>query len=460
MLKKSIFILFISISLFANSLYLNKLYSYDKQMQYANESQMLKIFHSLQNIYIKSIINSDDELKKQTLKRLIKSSKILKFNYSNYARELATFNDGLVEKFMVKSVNKKKKKPKKETTLKLIHFYMNSSFIKLDFNIVVDKKNVKIFTLKGRKYYRKVFDFSAFLLIKPKITKSKIIQEVKLAQYNRKTMRLVLQSKKKRTYYLKYGKNTLYIYLSKQKTAKKINKKQSIIYKSFNPKNKIIVLDPGHGGKDSGAIGYKRRYEKKAVLAIALKCAKELKKRGYKVYLTRSRDYFVKLRSRTSYANRKNADLFISIHANAAPKKSKYLALKGLETFFLSPDRSNRSKNVAALENKSDMEDMDYYSKNVFLNFMNREKIIQANKMALDIQQAMLKSLRLKYKVIDGGVREAPFWVLVGAQMPAILIETGYITNPTEGERLFNFRYQQLLAKGIADGVDNYFLKN
>jgi len=456
MLKKLIFIVFISVSLFANSLYINKIYTYDKQMRYANESQMLKIFHSLQNIYIKSIINNNDELKKQVLKRLVKSSKILKFNYSSYARELATFSDDVVPKITQKPI----KKIKKNSILKLTKFYFNSTFIKLEFNKTINKKNIKTFILKGKKYYRKVFDFNAFLTIKPKKQKSKVIQDIKLAQYNTKTMRLVLQSKHKKTFYLKYSKNSLYIYFSKQKTIKEKKQKQTITYKAFNPKNKIIVIDPGHGGKDSGAIGYKRRYEKRAVLAIALKCAKELKKRGYKVYLTRSGDYFVTLRNRTRYANRKNADLFISIHANAAPRKSKYLVSKGLETFFLSPDRSNRSKNVAALENKSDMEDMDYYSKNVFLNFMNREKIIQANKMALDIQQAVLKSIRTKYRVIDGGVREAPFWVLVGAQMPAILIETGYITNPTEGERLFNFRYQQLLAKGIANGVDNYFLKN
>ncbi len=460
MLKKSIFIVFISISLFANSIYLDKIHLYDKQMKYANESQMLKIFHSLQGIYIKSIINSDDELKKETLKRLIKSSKVLKFDYSSYARELSGLSDNFTRNLIVKPPKKKPKKPKKIVALKLTKIYANSSFVKLEFDREVSKKSVKIFTLAGKKYYRKIFDFKAFLPFKPKIKKPKILQDIKLAQYNTKTMRLVLQTKRKKTYYPKYIKNILYIYFSKQTKRKKVQKKQSVVFRQFNPKNKIIVLDPGHGGKDSGAIGYKRRYEKRAVLAIALKCAKELKKRGYRVYLTRSRDYFVKLRSRTSYANRKHADLFISIHANAAPRKSKYLISKGLETFFLSPDRSNRSKNVAALENKSDIEDMDYYSKNVFLNFMNREKIIQANKMALDIQQGVLKSLRTKYRVVDGGVREAPFWVLVGAQMPAILIEAGYITNPTEGERLFNFRYQQLLAKGIVDGVDNYFLKN
>jgi len=457
MLKKTTIIFFLSLSLFASSLYLNKLHSYDKQMRYANESEMLKIFHSLQNIYIKSIINNNDNLKEETLKRLVKSSKILHFDARSYEKELANYTDIAVKKLILPKI---KKKPKKVIPLKMVSFFVNSSYIRLTFNSNIDKSKLKIFTLSGKKYYRKIFDFTAFLSTKPRIRKPKILQNIKIAQYNKKTMRLVLQTKKAKRYYLYYLKNKLYIKFYKPRKNKKTKIIPSYDYNSFNPRSKIIVLDPGHGGKDSGAIGYKRRYEKRAVLAIALKCAKALRKKGYKVYLTRTSDVFVTLRNRTQYANRKHADLFISIHANAAPRKSKYLVLKGLETFFLSPDRSNRSKNVAALENRSDMKSMDYYSKNIFLNFMNREKIIQANKLALDIQQGILKSLRRKYRVVDGGVREAPFWVLVGAQMPAILIETGYITNPTEGTRLFNFRYQELLAKGIVDGVDNYFFKN
>lgn len=115
---------------------------------------------------------------------------------------------------------------------------------------------------------------------------------------------------------------------------------------------------------------------------------------------------------------------------------------------------------MAALENKSDMKEMDYFSKQTFLNVFNREKIIAANKAALDVQQGMLNALRISYKVRDGGVREAPFWVLVGAQMPSILIEVGYITNPTEAMRMFNITYQTKIAKGIADGIDSYFMKN
>jgi len=462
MLKKLLLLVFIVFSLFASTPYLQRVYSYDKQMSLADNSTMLKIFHSLQNIYIKSIIQNDTILKKETLKRLIKCSKILKIDGKNYEKELSTLlkNSSYAPK-IEKNRSTTKKYTQSKIPIKLLSVTASQNSLKLKFNHTVTSQNVKSFVLKSNKYYRKIYDIKSILPAKINIDNPHFLRKLRVAQYDRKTVRVVLETSKKREYFLNIDKNILTISLNKKlKKLKKTVVDTKFQQSYFSPSSKIIVLDPGHGGKDSGAIGYQRRYEKRAVLKIALKCAKELKKRGYRVYLTRSGDYFVKLRNRTRFANRKKADLFISIHANAAPKKSKYLISKGLETFFLSPDRSNRSKHIAALENKSDMTDMDYYSKNIFLSVMNRAKIVQANKMALDVQQGVLKSLRKKYSVVDGGVREAPFWVLVGAQMPAILIETGYITNPTEGLRLFNFQYENLLAKGIADGVDNYFLKN
>ena len=460
MFKKLFIIFFVTISLFANSVYLKQVYSYDKKMSLANDSEMLKIFHSLQNLYIKAIINNDKELKIATLQRLVKSSKILNIDSRNYKRELSSLlkkqqTTHKTKKYKAKIVSKKRVK------LRLTLVITKDDGVKLFFNKRVKSDDIKSFTLKSRRYYRKVYDFKTILAVKSKIKTPKIINKLRVAQYNKSITRVVLKTRKRRKYYLKIDNKQVSInFFPAKKSSKKFVSKSNRKWTTSSPSKKIIVLDPGHGGKDSGAIGYQRRYEKRAVLKIALKTAKELTKRGYKVYLTRSGDYFVKLRNRTSFANRKKADLFISIHANAAPKRNQYMTSKGLETFFLSPHRSKRSEHVAAMENKTAMRDMDYYSKNIFLSVMNRAKIIQANKMALDVQQGILKSLRRKFKVVDGGVREAPFWVLVGAQMPAILIETGYITNPTEGVRLFNFQYENLIAKGIADGVDNYFLKN
>ena len=227
--------------------------------------------------------------------------------------------------------------------------------------------------------------------------------------------------------------------------------------KITSAKGKVIVLDAGHGGDDPGAINGSLK-EKNVVLSIAQKAGKELQGRGYKVYYTRSKDKFINLRDRTKYANDKAADLFISIHANAAPNKTKAATMHGIETFFLSPARSERSKNAAALENKSDIEEMNYFSKQTFLNFLNREKIIASNKLAIDVQREVLaRAKSVSSKASDGGVREAPFWVLVGALMPAVLLEVGYITHPDEGELINNSKYQDALAKGLADGIDVYF---
>jgi len=224
-------------------------------------------------------------------------------------------------------------------------------------------------------------------------------------------------------------------------------------------RQKIVVIDAGHGGKDPGAVGNNLK-EKAIVLNIALKTGKILAKRGYKVYYTRNSDKFINLRTRTAMANKNNADVFISVHANAAPNKKSASSFSGIETYFLSPAKSERSKNVAAAENKGDMGDMNEFSKQTFLNFLNREKIIASNKLAIDVQKYMLNSSQRKFAMKDGGVREAPFWVLVGATMPAVLVEVGYITHPSEGKTLGKSAFQDSIAQGIADGIVAYFNKN
>jgi N-acetylmuramoyl-L-alanine amidase len=217
-----------------------------------------------------------------------------------------------------------------------------------------------------------------------------------------------------------------------------------------------VVLDPGHGGHDTGAIGGGKR-EKRLVLQIAKRVRSHLQKMGFSVLMTRSTDRFVRLRDRTRYANRKHGDVFVSIHANSIgnPKKRHR---SGIETYFLQPSRSARAKRVAARENSVVLRKSDRLSQNVILNaVMTGPKIVLSNKLAIDIQRHMLGNVRRRYtNVQDGGVRSAPFWVLVGAEMPAVLVEVGYLSNRTERKRLFSPRYQELLAKGIAQGIANY----
>ncbi|GAA8747644.1 N-acetylmuramoyl-L-alanine amidase [Helicobacter pylori] len=239
-----------------------------------------------------------------------------------------------------------------------------------------------------------------------------------------------------------------------------IAEKNDTFIKTKRKKHKKIVLDAGHGGKDCGAMSANLVCEKDIVLEVVKFLYKELKKRGYSVLLTRDKDIYIDLVARTELANRKSADLFISVHANSIPKRSTSNA-HGIETYFLSTARSERARKVAEQENKDDVNLMDYFSKSLLLNSLNTQRLIVSNKLAIDVQYGMLQSVRKNYPdVVDGGVREGPFWVLAGALMPSILIEIGYNSHAIESKRIQSKPYQKILAKGIADGIDSFFSKN
>jgi N-acetylmuramoyl-L-alanine amidase len=139
-------------------------------------------------------------------------------------------------------------------------------------------------------------------------------------------------------------------------------------------------------------------------------------------------------------------------------EKSKQHKMQGIETFFLQNTRDERSQRIAAKENKAVLQGTDKISKNVIIDsVLNGPKIVESNKLAIDIHKRMITNARSLYSdVKDGGVRHAPFYVLVGASRPSVLIELGYISHPKERKRLFNTSYQNLLAKGIVEGVENY----
>lgn len=359
----------------------------------------------------------------------------------------------------------KKTKSEKENSepLYVLDVDKISNAVVLNLSDDLEEKEITVFDTKDQKF-RYVVSFKGVLEgNKKSFTFGQNV--ITVTQYNPKTVRVVLSSFKefKLLKELDNKNLTLGFYqaanqIVNKKTTQNSNKTLNINYKS----EKLIVIDAGHGGKDSGALSDKKGSlkEKDIVLSAALKLGNELKKRGYRVLYTRSSDKFINLRDRTKYANDKRADLFISIHANAAPNAAKAKSSEGLETFFLSPARSERSKKAAEKENQGDFEEMNYFSKQSVLNFLNREKIVASNKLAIDVQKNILTQTRKKYRIVDGGVREAPFWVLVGAQMPAILIEIGYITHPSEGKRIASKSFQDLLVKGIADGVESYFYNN
>ena len=386
------------------------------------------------------------------------------------------------------------KKSAPDARLALASLRGDGDEIVLEFNRDLKRGDYKDFTIASSDNFRFVIDFSARQKSQKTRLKDSFVSDVRVSQYNDKTVRIVLSDPKEFNANVEISGNMMILSTAEglkaaksaraeknkdQKSGRKREREQysepqistiddsqgaktasvaaGKIYKST--KGKLIVIDPGHGGSDSGAVGNGLK-EKNVVLATSKKLGALLTKRGYKVLYTRSTDVFINLRSRTAFAAKKNADMFISIHANAAPNASSALKMSGVETFFLSPARSERSKNAAALENRGDLEDMNTFSKQTFLNFLNREKIISSNKLAIDIQSYMLSSVKKSFSSRDGGVREAPFWVLVGATMPAVLVEMGYITHPQEGKNLGKSAYQDRIAQGIANGVDAYFQKN
>ncbi len=470
--KVIIFWLLICSILWSATPYHKQLENYDAQMKSASSDEMLKVFHGLKSIYIQAIISSDDPLKKETLERLIKSAKVLKIDASKYESELSSMNKSSTKEPVAEKIlpPKREMEPSSSSTFQkapqgknaLRHVNVNDDEIILEFEQKVSSADIKIFILKSVGNYKKVVDIRAVILSSPQVSVPRKLQSLRVSQYSNDLLRVVMDASKEFEAQIQAVENRVIITLGAPKIVNEKTVKQAEMMPILTPKkglkrDKTIVIDAGHGGEDAGATGYKQRKEKHLVLEVALELGKVLKERGYKVYYTRDKDFFIQLRDRTKIANDKNADLFLSIHANAAPNESKQLSMKGIETFFLSPGKSERSKSVAALENQASMDEMDAYSKETFLNVFNREKIILSNKAAIDIQSGMLKNVKKKYSVEDGGVREAPFWVLVGATMPSVLIELGYISNPEECEKLFNPQYQKLLVEGMSDGIDKYF---
>jgi N-acetylmuramoyl-L-alanine amidase len=219
----------------------------------------------------------------------------------------------------------------------------------------------------------------------------------------------------------------------------------------------LIVIDAGHGGHDSGAFSGGKK-EKDLVLQITKKLYKELRSDGYRVYLTRNTDRFLKLGQRTRIADHKDAKVFISIHANAIADKSRFSAVEGVETYFLQKTRDARSQRIARRENASVLQGTDKISRDVIVDsVLSGPKIIHSHKLAIDVQNSIMKNLKRGYSnVRDGGVKPGPFYILVGASRPSILVEVGYLTNPKERARLFTSDYQKRIAKGITEGVGRY----
>lgn len=219
-----------------------------------------------------------------------------------------------------------------------------------------------------------------------------------------------------------------------------------------------VVLDPGHGGKDPGAIGVGGIAEKDVVLAIALRLKARLEAAGFDVVLTRSSDVFIPLEERTALANTEQADLFVSIHANASPNP----ALSGVETYYLNNTNDRATIRLAEMENglRSMTGAGTPRGRDVSLilsDMIQSYKIQESVTLAKDVQHAVVGALDAHgTRVDDLGVKRGPFYVLVGAGMPCVLVEVSFLTNHQEGRRLAQAGYQAAIAEGLLRGIDRF----
>jgi N-acetylmuramoyl-L-alanine amidase len=324
---------------------------------------------------------------------------------------------------------------KKDNYLKSTHLKGNT--LTLTFKYKLD--DVKFFTLKNRGIIKYVYDIKNAVLPKTKSIKNYKhagVNAFRMGQFSKKYLRVVIESKYKNYKTYAIHNNVLLLKLPKVKKTKIFRPKGRA--KKINRYSPTVIIDAGHGGYDIGA-SYGKIIEKKVTLSLALKLQKQLAHRGYKTQMTRNRDQHRHLFERTDYANSKKGNVFISLHTNAAPRrKNKKYLYKGIEVFYMR-GKSRKKR---------------YSSRKIYIGEWKKKKSAY---LAKEIKKNMLASVRTKHIVLDKGVKQNNFWVLRGTKIPAVLIENGYITDRYEGERLITDSYQNLLVKGIVDGVDVYF---
>ena len=234
---------------------------------------------------------------------------------------------------------------------------------------------------------------------------------------------------------------------------KSLEKKRLPPQKTTISKIRRIVVDPGHGGHDSGAVGQGGVREKDVVLSISLKLRDLLKRElGLDVIMTRSTDVFIPLEERTAIANKVNADLFVSVHANAANNHNA----SGIETYYLNLAKTEASARLAAKENGTTLDKVSVLQAILF-DLMANYKLNDSAHLADDVQRALHKKISASYSGVKNlGVKQGPFYVLVGATMPSILVETAFLSHVQEEERLNDPAYQDATAQGIMEGIRAY----
>ncbi len=238
---------------------------------------------------------------------------------------------------------------------------------------------------------------------------------------------------------------------SKKSTSAQEGLKPESLTREFGLMAKTIVIDPGHGGKDPGALGDSAIQEKGIVLSISEKLKEVLTAKGYTVLMTRDANRFIPLKERTQFATRHKADLFLSIHANASESPQA----KGIETYYLDVSSTDKaSERIAARENANSgysIQELESLLKEI----IQESKSEDSRRLAEHVQRRLVQTTG----AVDRGVKHARFVVLIGTKVPAILIETGFVSNSRERQKLTTTVYQSKIAAAIAEGVDEFLGK-
>lgn len=219
----------------------------------------------------------------------------------------------------------------------------------------------------------------------------------------------------------------------------------------------LVAIDPGHGGEKDGAIGPGGTREKEVALAIALRIERALRQAGHEVVLTRRDDRGLDLASRIALANERNADLFVSIHANAMPTEEARARTHGIETYFLSADATDEAAAAVARAENADDGDGGRQGAGGTLGFIladlaRSEAHVHSSHLAYTLHRSLVEGTGGR----DRGVRQAPFYVLEGARMPAVLLEVGYISHPAEEKRIADPAEQERIARAVVDGIERF----
>ncbi len=284
-----------------------------------------------------------------------------------------------------------------------------------------------------------------------------LLRYVRAGQYKKDTVRVVLDIESLKKYKVFYLMNPFRIVIDviggRAENGKEKGSGQLTLTQQLGLRIQRIVLDPGHGGKDCGAIGVNGMKEKDVVLKVTKKVKQKIEERlRCSVILTRDRDAFLPLEERTAIANTRKGDLFVSIHANSAPNTEA----RGIETYFLNLASDADAMRVAARENATSTKNISDLQK-ILNDLMLNCKINESCRLAEYVQDCLISGLARRYEQVNNlGVKQAPFFVLIGAQMPSVLVEISFLSHPLEADRLKDEGYLNNIAEHLAEGIQKY----